>query len=206
MKDENNCLLLIFTRNPELGKCKTRLAASVGDKTALAIYTFLLQHTVAITAPLKVQKTVYYSDKIGVNDLWDENVYHKKLQEGEDLGQRMANAFKVGFKAGYKRIIVIGSDLFDLSTHDLIAAFDKMQSNDFVLGPAVDGGYYLLGMTRFLPEVFEAKNWGTDSVLKDTLKNLKHENYTLLTLKNDVDVLEDIADIPAFKPFLKNKL
>ncbi|MBT8281453.1 MAG: TIGR04282 family arsenosugar biosynthesis glycosyltransferase [Muriicola sp.] len=206
MKDENSCLLLIFTRNPELGKCKTRLAASVGDKAALEIYTFLLQHTVKVTLPLKAQKTVYYSDKLGVNDLWDEKEYHKKLQQGNDLGERMANAFQEGFNAGYKRIIVIGSDLFDLSTDDLITAFDKMQSCDFVLGPASDGGYYLLGMTRFVPEVFKGKNWGTASVLEDTINDLRHENYCLLTVKNDVDVLEDIEDIPAFKPFLKNKL
>lgn len=203
MKDEKNCLLLIFTRNPELGKCKTRLAASVGDRTALEIYTFLLQHTLKVTLPLKAQKTVYYSDKLGTNDLWDKKEYHKKLQQGNDLGERMGNAFQEGFNAGYKRIIVIGSDLYDLSTDDLITAFDKMQSCDFVLGPAVDGGYYLLGMTRFVPEVFEEKNWGTASVLEDTLTDLKNENYTLLALKNDVDVLEDIEDIPAFKPFLK---
>ncbi|NNC62341.1 MAG: glycosyltransferase [Eudoraea sp.] len=206
MKGEQQNLLLIFTRNPELGKCKTRLAASIGDKSALAIYNFLIQHTVAVTLPLKVRKLVYYSDKIEVNDLWDEDKFHKSLQTGDDLGERMANAFKAGFKAGYKRIIVIGSDLYDLSTDDLKQSFEHLSTHDFVLGPAEDGGYYLLGMTRFVPELFEGKKWGTPSVLKDTLADLKDKNFTLMPLKNDVDVLEDIEDIPAFQPFLKNKI
>ncbi|MEZ2413329.1 TIGR04282 family arsenosugar biosynthesis glycosyltransferase [Muriicola sp. E247] len=206
MKGKQQNLLLIFTRNPELGKCKTRLAASIGDESALAIYNFLLQHTVAVTLPLKVCKWVYYSDKIGVNDLWDEDKFHKELQTGDDLGERMANAFKAGFKAGYKRIIVIGSDLYDLSTDDLQQAFENLSTDDFVLGPAEDGGYYLLGMKRFFPDLFEGKNWGTPSVLKDTLADLEDKTFTLLPLKNDVDVLEDIEEIPAFQPFIKNKI
>jgi hypothetical protein len=202
-KDHKN-LLLIFTRNPELGKCKTRLAASVGDKTALAIYIFLLEHTVSVTKDLKVSKKVYYSEAIREGDLWDPQIYQKEVQQGIDLGERMANAFKAGFKAGYKRIAIIGSDLYDLGTEDLANAFKMLQTNDFVLGPAIDGGYYLLGMTHFVPTIFKNKVWGTSTVLKDTLAELKNKNVYLLETKNDVDVLEDIADVPVFQPFLKN--
>lgn len=206
MKQDQENLLLIFTRNPELGKCKTRLAASVGDETALAIYIFLLEHTVAVTKDLKVSKEVYYSEAIREGDLWDPSIYQKKIQKGPDLGERMANAFKAGFKAGYKKIAIIGSDLYDLSREDLDEAFEMLQTNNFVLGPASDGGYYLLGMTHFIPEIFKNKNWGTSSVLKDTLADLKNKNVYLLETKNDVDVLEDIADVSAFQPFLKNIL
>ena len=206
MKQDQENLLLIFTRNPELGKCKTRLAASVGDETALAIYIFLLEHTVAVTKDLKVSKEVYYSEAIREGDLWDPSIYQKKIQKGPDLGERMANAFKAGFKAGYKKIAIIGSDLYDLSREDLDEAFEMLQTNDFVLGPANDGGYYLLGMTHFIPDIFKNKNWGTSSVLKDTLADLKNKNVYLLETKNDVDVLEDIADVSAFQPFLKNIL
>lgn len=204
-KDHKN-LLLIFTRNPELGKCKTRLAASVGDKTAMAIYIFLLEHTVSVTKDLKVSKEVYYSEAIREEDLWDPQIYQKELQQGIDLGERMANAFKAGFKAGYKRIAIIGSDLYDLSTEDLANAFRNLQTNDFVLGPANDGGYYFLGMTHFVPAIFKNKVWGTSTVLKDTLADLKNKNVYLLETKNDVDVLEDIVDVPVFQPFLKNIL
>lgn len=206
MENEDEDLLMIFTRNPELGKCKTRLAASVGDETALEIYTFLLEHTVKVTVPLKVNKRVYYSEKIGVDDLWQKEKFQKKLQQGKGLGERMAKAFKNGFEDGFKRIVIIGSDLFDLSTDEVSMAFEKLHTHDYVLGPARDGGYYLLGMTRFDPELFTGKSWGTNTVLQDTLSDLENENYFLLALKNDVDVLEDILDVPEFQPFLKNKI
>lgn len=206
MKRDHENLLLIFTRNPELGKCKTRLAASVGDNTALAIYIFLLEHTVSVTHSLNLTKEVYYSKVIQEDDLWDPGVYQKSIQQGSDLGERMANAFKAGFKAGYKKIAIIGSDLYDLSSEDLEEAFKMLQTNDFVLGPASDGGYYFLGMTHFIPDIFINKDWGTSGVLEDTLADLKNKNVYLLETKNDVDVLEDIADVSAFQPFLKNIL
>ena len=106
IKNSTN-LLLIFTRNPELGKCKTRLAATVGDQAALDIYNFLLQHTAKVTSQLSCDKAVYYSEEIWQDDVWDANTYEKKLQEGSDLGEKMINAFKEGFAAGYKNIIVI---------------------------------------------------------------------------------------------------
>jgi len=197
-------LLLIFTRNPELGKCKTRLAASVGDETALEIYKFLLDHTVNITSNLNVAKQVYYSVKIRENDLWDDLVYDKKLQVGNDLGKRMAYAFQEGFASGFEKICIIGSDMYDLSQKDIELAFSKLESHDFVIGPALDGGYYLLGMKALHPKIFKDKDWGKDTVLEDTLTDLENHNVHLLETRNDVDVYEDIKDISAFKPFLKH--
>ena len=205
MNNPHDSLLIIFTRNPELGKCKTRLASSVGDETALAIYVFLLEHTQTVTASLQVEKEVHYSDRIGEDDLWDPEVYQKKMQWGDDLGERMHHAVKAGLEAGYKRVVLIGSDLYDLSTTDLEQAFDALNTNEVVLGPAEDGGYYLLGMTRLIPEVFENKEWGTATVLKDTLANLTDKNTHLLVTKNDVDTLEDIQNHPAFQPFLNKQ-
>lgn len=197
-------LLLIFTRNPELGKGKRRLAATVGDQTALDIYNFLLEHTVKITSKLYAEKIVYYSEEIWENDIWDNAVYDKKLQLGMDLGARMLNAFQDGFSRGYEKIIIIGSDMYDLSQADLEEAFRFLSKNDFVVGPAEDGGYYLLGMKSLKPELFTNKDWGTDSVLADTLADLQNEKKVLLETRNDVDYYEDIKDIPAFAPFLKH--
>ena len=100
MKD----LLIIFTRNPELGKCKTRLAATVGDKVALEVYLFLLKHTISITEDLTVIKQVHYSIKVRENDLWNEATFIKKQQIGDDLGIRMHRAFQQGFEDGYKPV------------------------------------------------------------------------------------------------------
>lgn len=196
-------LLLIFTRNPELGKCKTRLAATLGDETALDIYKFLLEHTVNITKNLAADKEIWYSEEIWEDDMWPSSLYHKRLQKGASLGNRMANAFQEGFEHGYERIIIIGSDLYDLNTEDLSNAFNRLKQHDYVIGPAEDGGYYLLGMTKFTPELFQNKNWGSDSVLTDTLNDLMNKDYVRLDLRNDIDVFDDIKDNPAFLPFLK---
>jgi len=197
-------LLLILTRNPELGKCKTRLAATVGDKAALEIYQFLLDRTVSFTKDLNVEKWVYYSENIWENDIWEHAIYQKRVQIGEDLGERMLNAFKEGFQSGFENIIVIGSDMYHLSQTDLEDAFLKLDNHDYVIGPAEDGGYYLLGMKNLNGELFWNKTWGTDTVLSDTLKDLKSENIALLDEKNDVDYYEDIKDLKAFEPFLKH--
>lgn len=202
-KIASDSLLLIFTRNPELGKCKTRLAATLGNQKALDIYKFLLDHTMNITKELTAHKEVYYSESIWDNDIWDTTIFSKKIQVGNDLGIRMSHAFQNGFKAGFKKIIVIGSDMYDLNTTDLAHAFSALDQNNYVIGPAEDGGYYLLGMTLFEPKLFTNKKWGTETVLQHTLDDLKNKKIKLLEAKNDVDVYEDIMHIHAFQPFLK---
>jgi len=198
--------LLIFTRNPELGKCKTRLAATVGDNAALDIYTFLLEHTVKITKCVTADKFVYYSVKLRENDFWEPEIFQKKVQQGDDLGLRMELAFKEVFNLGYERAIIIGSDMYDMDTNDIDTAFKKLTDNDFVLGPAEDGGYYLLGMKKINTEIFQNKKWGTSTVLSETLKDLKNKSVALLEQKNDVDYFEDIKDIEVFQEFFPEKL
>ncbi|MEH6406970.1 MAG: TIGR04282 family arsenosugar biosynthesis glycosyltransferase [Leeuwenhoekiella sp.] len=204
--NSKDSLLIIFTRNPELGKCKTRLAATTGDESALEIYKFLLQHTVSISEDLEVDKQVHYSVKVRENDIWNPSVYTKKQQQGEDLGARMNHAFKQAFDEGYKRVIIIGSDMFDLSQQDIELAFKELGDHNFVIGPAEDGGYYLFGMKSLNSSVFLNKKWGTDTVLAETLEDLKTENIKQLEVRNDVDYYEDIKDIEAFKKFLPKHL
>ena len=199
-------LLLIFTRNPELGKAKTRLAKTVGDETALEIYKFLLERTRDISSKVNADKAVYYSVKTRENDIWNPNIYQKHQQFGEDLGIRMLNAFKNGFEAGYKKVMIIGSDLYDLSEKNIEKAFVALNTNDVVIGPAEDGGYYLLGMNSLQENVFKNKEWGTASVRKDTLNNLTDKKVKLLEFKNDIDVYEDIVNIPEIMAtFIENK-
>ncbi|PQB03526.1 TIGR04282 family arsenosugar biosynthesis glycosyltransferase [Aureitalea marina] len=197
-------LLIIFVRNPELGKVKTRLAKDVGDETALAIYTFLLERTKSITSGLKQEKQVHYSDEIATDDLWQDFGYHKRIQADGDLGEKMQSAFEQGFEAGFKRIVIIGSDLYDLESEDIVKAFEQLKQHDVVLGPAQDGGYYLLGMCQMVPGIFANKTWGTDQVLDQTLADLDEHSVCLLSERNDADYLSDIIDIPVFQPFLKH--
>jgi|TARA_B110000858_G_scaffold31663_1_gene34819 rSAM/selenodomain-associated transferase 1 len=196
-------LLLVFTRNPELGKVKTRLAKTVGNATALKIYTFLLKRTRDIAIKVSADKAVYYSVKVRENDIWDASIFQKHQQVGEDLGIRMLHAFKNGFKAGYEKVIIIGSDLYDLTSETIENAIIALENNEVVIGPAEDGGYYLLGMNSLEEKIFKNKDWGTETVRKDTLKDLKDKKVFLLGELNDVDIFEDIEHHPAFQTFLK---
>ena len=196
-------LLIVFTRNPELGKVKTRLAKTVGNAIALKIYTFLLEKTRDIAVQVSADKAVYYSVKVRENDIWDANNFQKHQQVGEDLGIRMLHAFKNGFKAGYEKVMIIGSDLYDLTAETIENAFMALENNEVVIGPAEDGGYYLLGMNSLEEKVFKNKDWGTETVRKDTLEDLKDKKVFLLGELNDVDVFEDIEHHPAFQTFLK---
>ena len=197
-------LLLIFTRNPELGKVKTRLAASIGDQSALEVYQFLLEKTVAFTQDLPLDKHVYYSETISANDIWDATIYKKYKQEGPTLGDRMANAFRTGFAQNYDKICIIGSDMYDLDAATIEDAFAQLQSHDMVIGPADDGGYYLLGMKTLHPDIFSNKEWGTETVLSQTLADIQHLNVHLLDTRNDIDRIEDIKGIAEFEKYLKS--
>ena len=194
--------LIIFTRNPELGKVKTRLAKSVGDESALEIYKFLLKHTVAITKNLNVDKYVFYSENIHREDIWDPEIFRKKLQTGADLGEKMQNAFSELFEMGYEKVLIVGSDIFELGQSDIENAFEVLQTTETVIGPATDGGYYLLGMKELNATIFQNKNWGTCTVLEETLADLGQKKYVLLEERNDVDYYQDIKEIDAFQQFL----
>lgn len=198
----NKNLILIFTRNPELGKVKTRLAASIGQENALQVYIELLQHTRKVVLETDYDKRVLYSDAINTKDMWNNHLFQKKEQFGKDLGVRMYNAFREGFEDGYQKIVIIGSDLITLEANDLEKAFAALDTNDVVIGPAEDGGYYLLGLKSIPENIFKNKEWGTHTVLKDTLKNIKNLKYSLLEEKNDIDTFEDIKDIPVFKKYI----
>tara|TARA_R110002049_G_scaffold247956_1_gene422438 strand:- start:43 stop:672 length:630 start_codon:yes stop_codon:yes gene_type:complete len=185
--------LIIFVKNEEAGKVKTRLAKSVGDEKALEIYRKLLGYTFDQVQPLKVKKEVCYSRFIEKDDLWNERSYSKQLQEGDGLGERMSKAFRRSFEKGMEKVVIIGSDCAELTTDILREAFSRLKDYDIVIGPADDGGYYLLGMSKFIPELFTDISWSTGAVLKQTLKKADEENATHYKLQelHDVDIEAD---------------
>lgn len=191
-------LLIIFTKVPQLGKAKTRLAADLGDEQALEVYEDLLSHTRRITLPLPQDKIVYYTPYIDSDDQWDTRYFQKALQPGGDLGERMRYAFAQGFAQGYTRICIIGTDCLDLTTEHLNQAFEALREYDTVLGPSQDGGYYLLGMNQLYPELFANKSWSTESVADDTRQDIKQQNLSLkeLPVLNDIDTIDDLKQSP----------
>jgi len=188
--------LVIFVRNPISGQVKTRLAKDIGDERALAIYLQLLQHTLEITRSLSFRKFIYYADEVSDYDLWSVPGYTKRKQMGNDLGERMLNAFKELFDQGFTRIIIIGSDCLQLKTDTLEKAVALLESNSAVIGPASDGGYYLLGLTKFYPDLFIDKPWSTNKVFAKTIDDLINQgiSYTLLEELNDIDDATDLEE------------
>jgi uncharacterized protein len=181
-------LLLIFYKNPELGKVKTRLAATIGEEKALAIYLALVKHTREITEHLACDKLVCYADFIDTEDAWSNQFYKKELQRGRDLGARISGAFENGFGKGYKSVVIIGTDCPELTSVAIEAAFHQLGNHDAVLGPAEDGGYYLLGTRAFYPRLFQNKIWSSSTVARDTLADLSQ-------LKLSVQLLPTLSDI-----------
>jgi len=189
-----NTALIIFVRHPELGKVKTRLAKSVGIEKALSVYNLLLEHTREVTQALNCRKFVYYADAIPEHDQWDLPGYTKRQQFGIDLGERMFNAFTELFNQGFKRILIIGSDCYQLGSAHLDAAIKALEENDAVIGPTFDGGYYLLGMNMLVPEIFTDISWSTDQVANQTKETItrNHLSYHILSQLHDVDEAADL--------------
>tara|TARA_B100001175_G_scaffold249626_1_gene216690 strand:+ start:68 stop:682 length:615 start_codon:yes stop_codon:yes gene_type:complete len=183
---------MVFVRNPKLGTVKTRLAVTVGDKMALEIYMELMRHTAEVTQKLSADRKVFYSEKIEKYDVWTEMSFSKALQTKGTLGQRMENAFSSAFEQGYKKVLIVGSDLYSLKASHIEKALEQLDKKEVVIGPAQDGGYYLLGLNKKLPALFCNKNWGTSSVLKETLKDLRTKSVALMEPLNDVDDFEDL--------------
>ncbi len=185
-------VVIVFTRNTELGKVKTRLAKTIGNEAALEVYRLLLHHTEAVLSTLDCDVAVYYSSEIAPTDIWNKANYRKFIQQGEDLGRRMHEAFQEQFNLKYEKVIIVGSDLFDLTPQHIYQAFKVLEQSDAVIGPAKDGGYYLLGMKALLPGVFYNKQWSSETVFKDTIKDLKPYQFETIETLNDIDTFEDL--------------
>jgi hypothetical protein len=187
-------IILIFIKNPVEGNVKTRLAVTVGNAASLSIYQSLLRHTQAITKELHAGKIVFYSDNVEDGDIWDDKIYKKKLQIGNDLGERMKNAFEDTFEEGKNKVILIGSDCLELTPAIINEAFSILQNKDLVVGPATDGGYYLIGMKKLHAPLFQNISWGSGDVLMQTLEAAVKQALTfyLLAELSDLDNEEDL--------------
>src|SRR5688500_10095027 len=196
MEKISKSLLIIFYRNPKAGKVKTRLAATVGDQKALEIFRKLSLHTKIMTENLQAEKIVFYSDSIDLMDIWSNAIYLKALQHGEDLGERMKHAFEAAFETGYTSVCIIGTDCYELTSEIIERGFEELKSADAVIGPARYGGYYLLGMNSLHPEVFQRKEWSTETVFRETIRDFDrlHLKYVILQILRDIDTESDLPE------------
>jgi rSAM/selenodomain-associated transferase 1 len=188
--------IIIFLKFPELGRSKTRLAATIGNENTLKVYKELLDHTHLITKELNYDKYLFY-DKVTSNKMpWGDDIYQTAYQVESDLGGRMQHAFSQLFEKGYERIVIIGSDCYDLSQEIIEEAFEKLKKKDVVIGPAKDGGYYLLGLKKLIPQLFTDVAWSTDEVFSATTKALDFLSigYDTTAVLSDIDVYDDLPE------------
>ncbi|MFT2009578.1 TIGR04282 family arsenosugar biosynthesis glycosyltransferase [Pontibacter sp. 13R65] len=195
--------LIIFAKNTEKGKVKTRLAKDIGDDQALLVYQKLLGHTLQVIAQVPdTDKALYYDSYIPQQDSWKNAHYQQYVQQGLDLGDRMFQAFSAAFKKGYKRVVLIGTDCPELLPEHIQTTFTYLQKEPVVIGPAKDGGYYLIGTTEPLKALFYNKTWSSPLVLQQTLGTLQAIKRTALLLPTlfDLDDVHDLALFPHFGP------
>jgi rSAM/selenodomain-associated transferase 1 len=197
-----DALVIVFVKNIKLGTVKTRLAKTIGDVGAFEVYSELVRVTEKATEAITFDKRIYFSTAV-VDTKWETDF--KTVQHGIDLGERMLNAFKEGFAAGYKRIVLIGSDLPDINATHITKGIEALNENDVVFGPAEDGGYYLVGMSELEDSIFINKPWSQPTLLKETLQELHNNNVTVSTLDtlNDIDTYEDLIASEFYKSNLK---
>ena len=189
---KNKNALLIFAKNPVIGKVKTRIGLVLGDEKALEIYRSLLDGTYCETKSLSQNKFLFLSDDPDKN-LFDP-CFEQRIQNGKELGEKMHNALDSVFRKGFKKVILIGTDVPGLKRDIINEAFDKLYYFDIVIGPAMDGGYYLIGMKEPDFSLFKNMEWGNEKVLSKTIKRIKEKakSYYLLKKLNDIDTYEDL--------------
>ena len=188
---------MVFTRNPVPGRVKTRIGRVMGDEVAMQVHRRLSQHTRSVVQQLACDKSVWLDGPPAGDWWWSEGMFQVNIQRGSDLGERMANAFLDEFRSGYRKVIIIGTDCPGITTSILDKSIFALDEVPAVIGPAADGGYYLLGLTGFIPELFSGKAWGTATVFQDTISDLDRSGHVhrLLPELPDVDRPEDLIHL-----------
>jgi len=206
--------LIIFTRYPVAGRTKTRMIPALGEQGAANLHREMAEYTLLNLLALGYEKSleigIYYSGgNLSLMQAWLNPVisfftknnshlsinpisYHAQI--GEDLGKRMQGAFEDAFNNTIEKTIIIGTDCPDLAQNIIEEAFFALDSHDVVLGPASDGGYYLIGLSKCFPMLFKNIDWGSDRVLDQTKSIIEQEklNVYYLQVLTDIDRLDDL--------------
>ncbi len=217
IKKEN--ALIVFAREPEPGKVKTRLLTEYDAGFVTGLYCAFIEDVmnVAVGTGGWTPRLYFAGNGPGFLDRYRPHC-DVVPQRGADLGERMYNAAADCFRDGYRRVVIIGTDCPDITAADVTEAFQNLTAADFCLGPCRDGGYYLVGMRRLRREPFTGVAWGTETVLSKTLEiiaQIKH-NVILSAEKEDIDTpaslrnfagrMEDSPEAPISKQYLRERL
>lgn len=190
--------IIIFAKYPKHGNVKTRLAKTLGESFATKFYISCVKHT--FKECLKLQKQfvpfLFYpdTDESAKVKKWAGGKFIYKIQHGSDLGQRMTNAFAEVFKNDFEKVLIIGTDIPEISSTIINNAIDELDNNDIVIGPSSDGGYYLMGMKKLEANLFNNIHWSSSEVLNQTLQKIEQEKLKFRVLEElmDIDTEDDL--------------
>ena len=191
--------ILVFTKGTNFGQVKTRLRPFLNELQLMDLHLAFLQDTLDKVKLLNIDGYLYV---VGESNFHFKNSFPIFEQKGVDLGSRLLNAFAVQFKR-YDRIVVIGTDSPDLPLERIQEAFVLLENHDAVIAPTDDGGYYLLGLSKMIPAVFENIPWSTNEVFQKTVDQLHGHSIHVLKKHYDIDVIEDLLQLK--KNLEKNK-
>jgi hypothetical protein len=218
--------LIVFTRYPEPGTTKTRLIPLLGPEGAANLQRKMTEHTLLQIKRLSTQRELsvevrYEGGNKDLMQTWLGPDFEYRAQGSGDLGQRMKRSFEDAFGAGATTAVIIGTDIPEITNIIIQKAFDVLQQKHMALGPAKDGGYYLIGLkgnslTKTIPDLFTGIPWGSGDVLEKTIKIATHSglSFTLLEVLRDVDHPEDLMiwerlqhkNPTVFRSHLKNRI
>jgi hypothetical protein len=197
-RQPSDSALIIFTKAPIPGQVKTRLCPPLTPDEAASLHGSLvldlLEHSCGVASTDRFLACAPPSDHVFFKILEERHGVRLLTQTGDDLGARMARAMADVFTLGYRRVLVIGTDLPTLPASAIGDAVQQLASRDLVLGPALDGGYYLIGLRKPAPELFAGIPWSTDRVLAQTQQKAAALGLStgLLPVRRDIDTVEDL--------------
>ena len=198
MNEVKDTCILLFVKYPENGNVKTRIATDLDETVVRELYMNFVQDSLALIETLRLPFFICFSPETAQDKMraWLGEQYHFMPQKGNDLGERMKNSFLQTFTEGFNTVVLLGSDTPDLPVHFIKQAIQALRTNDVVLGPSVDGGYYLFGCKKdvFSPTFFQGIHWSASTVFQETITVLKHNKKTVHILPEwaDIDTIEDI--------------
>jgi len=187
--------ILVMTKFPRAGEVNTRMIPEIGAERAALVHQHMAEHTVAKAHDFSTAQTIVHitncSDAEAARWL---GASEYQFQKGDDLGERMANAVRCSLELGAEKVLVVGTDCPDINAATFEQAFNALDSHDVIYAPALDGGYVLIGMKNLQSAVFRNIDWGTEKVLRQSIKQLDHigVSYHLLDAMQDVDFAQDI--------------
>jgi rSAM/selenodomain-associated transferase 1 len=192
VKNEN--ALIIIAKSPETGHVKTRLNSHIPEEKVVEIYAYLLEQTVRKLRSIEGVDTFIAHAPYSAGDYFMNFGIRLIPLHESDLGAGMYEAFRSVFNSGYRKTVLVGADIPDLSSATILDALHVLSTHDLVFGPARDGGYYLVGMRKLIKEVFEKVPWSSDQTLEISLRRSKKYNYSVgfTETLSDIDTIDDV--------------